>query len=169
MTNKQPVLVLFGIGSDDKPHAAQFDIAHESQVGNAASLMAFQVGRAEATEALELARSLPLGRFFETGKAFVPYVKPDIYDRLRALLKRDPGAAPVGSQDKANKPTDPWASIKVGSVMLALETPGVGGWFESVVLSMGKGDTLTLRWKNYPKIKPFTAKRRDVAILSATH
>jgi len=62
---------------------------------------------------------------------------------------------------------DPWADIKVGSVVLGQDDSDEPGWWEAVVVSISKdGDTLTVRWRDYPKQKQATYKRHEVSLLA---
>ena len=182
MNNKSVILVVFGTGSDKKPHASQFEGADEALVRKAASLMGFRVGRAETDEARALAKKLPEGKVFAAGRAFVPYVKQDLYDKVRGLLilepppAANPSPAAAASMAPPNRnetkvvaasPCDPWAAIGVGSVVLCRDqTKDAPSWWEAVVVAMAKdGNTMTMRWLDYPKQKQFVAKRRSVAVI----
>jgi len=180
------VLVILGIDADDKPHAAVFSADNESVVRKAAQMMGMRLGRAADEKARTLALKLPVGTLFTTGKALVPLVKPAIYDELLKVLKLEPSApnakeppaqssaVAAGNNSKGDSiskvPTaghDPWADIKVGSVVLGQDDSDEPGWWEAVVVSISKdGDTLTVRWRDYPKQKQATYKRHEVSLLA---
>jgi hypothetical protein len=172
-------LVILGVGSDDKPHAARFKWADETVVAKAAELMWFRVGRARDETALKLVRRLPAGRIFGSGKALVPLVKTDLYDELVKVLTFDlPGpertepAEPPASDSPAPEQTaphsDPWSAIGIGSVVLAYEDDKAStGWWEAVVVAVSKdGNTLSLRWRDWPQARKVSRARRKVGILA---
>ena len=185
MTKKtvQPqCLVILGIGSDDKPHAARFKLANEGVVRKAAELMSMRAGRAGGEQALKLAGKLAEGTLFATGKALVPLVKLDIYNELLKVLTFEPATsseAPAPaiaerpSQDPAKSvqatdlaPPDLWAAIKVGTVVLCRDDSDEPGWWESVVVSVGKDpENLVMRWRDWPRMKSFSVKRHAVALI----
>jgi hypothetical protein len=66
-------------------------------------------------------------------------------------------AAPAPSLPKS------WADIKVGSLVIAQESVA-DGWWEAVVTSM-TDTTLTMKWRDYPRLPIITRRRNDVALL----
>ena len=177
-------LVILGIDTDKKPHAAVFSAADEPVVRNAAEAMGMRLYAAVGDKARAMARKLPEGKLFATGKALVPLVKRAIYDELEKLLtpcppekpadaiKSGTGQASQGSKaspDGAKPPTKgPWTEIKVGSVVLCREEGDEGGWWESVVMTIGAdGESMIMRWRDYPKLKSFPAKRHAVGLLGS--
>jgi len=186
-TGKTPMLVILGIGKDDKPHAASFAIADELTVRKAAQAMAMRVGRANDEKSIALVQRLTKGRLFATGKALVPLVKASLYDELLKSLSIDAtssvgtaadtsGGAPNNGDKRppastSNQPAsmDPWDTIKIGSVVLAQDAGEDHGWWEAVVTSIGSdGETLTVRWRDYRKLPQEKFKRREVSILAPT-
>ena len=185
MTNKTvdtEYLVLAGIAADDKPHAARFPVTEIAPLRKAAELMSMRLGKATGDAALKVARKLPEGKIFSAGKALVPLVKASLYDELlKVVTFHDMGPA-AATQSVASKPAeekaagtsppssiplDLWNTIKVGSVVLCRFVDEEPAWWESVVIAINKdGDTLTVRWRDYPKLKPFTVKRLSVSILA---
>ena len=89
MTNKNgntEYLVVLGLGKNAKPHAARFNAADEALVRKAVNLIWLRVARASGDEAVKLARKLPEGKIFASGKALVPLVKLAVYDELLKTL-----------------------------------------------------------------------------------
>jgi len=173
-------LVVFGIGADDKPHAARFKTTDEAIACKAAELMWFRVGRAKDETALKLVRKLPQGRVFASGKALVPLVKLELYDKLLEVLDFDPhgpvhkkSAELPASDSPVPEPvtapqSDPWETIGVGSVVLAFEEDKDGaGWWEAVVIAVSKdGNTLSLRWRDWPDARKVSRARHKVGLLA---
>jgi len=80
------IIVVFGLGKDDKPRASRFDADEAEAAAKAAGLMGLSVARAETPLAIALAKELPEGRLFKTGKAFTPLVKWGRYDKICRVL-----------------------------------------------------------------------------------
>jgi hypothetical protein len=169
-------LVLAGIDADDKPRAARFPESEAAAVRKAAELMGLKFGRASGEAAIKLARKLPEGRIFATGKALAPLVKAALYDELvKTVQLHDVGgnAKPGTGNDKAAQSETPALTellngIAVGSVVLCpyLEENPQPYWMECIVTSISKdGKTLTLRFRDYANYDPFTAPRMAVTLL----
>src|SRR3954467_14293494 len=88
MSEKVPILVLLGLGTDERWHASRFAETDETLVVRAAELMGFHVVRVSSDneELYGIAESLPVGKIFSTGRAFVPFVARAAFDKLRALV-----------------------------------------------------------------------------------
>lgn len=83
--NTAPALIVFGRDGAAKPHASCFAPSEAELAEKAAGLMGMKVLRVESDEQRELAAQLPSGKVFASGRAFVPFVKAALYERLRAL------------------------------------------------------------------------------------
>jgi hypothetical protein len=79
------VLIVFGLDHARKPHASRFKPDEASLAEKAAGLMGMRLLRTTTDEQRALAAKLPRGRVFKSGKAFVPFVKPRLYESLAAL------------------------------------------------------------------------------------
>jgi len=180
MAEKVPILVVLGIDMDDRPHASRFAEHDAPFVQRAAELMAFHVVRvpSDNSELHAIAKGLPLGKIFATGRAFVPFVSRSAFDKLATLVeggvtieaRAAAGVAPVYpladifTTEAVNTADTLWAKIEVGTVVLAAQPEVWGpGWWEGIVVSID-GDNLTLRWMETPAEEPFQASRRDVAL-----
>jgi len=118
------------------------------------------------------------------GELTLHAVKAEVLDRLLATLsaaspsgqtgaaKVPPAMATEPANAKSNAPAslppiDPmWAALTVKMVVLAHElTDGVpDGWWEAVITAV-EGDTLTLRYRDYPDQAPFRRRRDQLAIM----
>jgi hypothetical protein len=182
MAEKVPILVVLGIDTDGKPHASRFAEQDAPFVQRAAELMGFYVIQVAAKnkDLYAIAKGLPLGKIFATGRAFVPFVAQSAFDKLARLVEGGVTArAPQAIGAKQPGPPAPraafgaeaintadtlWAKIEVGSVVLAAQPDIWGpGWWEGIVVGID-GDDLTLRWVEAPAEKPFRASRRDVGL-----
>ena len=74
----------------------------------------------------------------------------------------------TGSAEAAPKLADLvdelWSKVTIGSLVIAPEDDREDGWWEAIVVDK-RGDTLTLRWRDYPKLALITRKLKDVALL----
>lgn len=161
MSRQKPIIVVAGLGEDQRPHAARFSQGDETLATKAAALMGFNIGMAETAKAMSLARSLPKGRVFATGRALVPYVKQELYDEMQTAIAFE---IPVPIEDDAavRGGDDP---LSVGAVVLALESKELG-WWEAVVLDV-TNDSVTLKWRDWPKLKRFARSRSELGIIGA--
>lgn len=126
---------------------------------------------------------------FESGRAFVPFVKRTLYDAIathlppgnqfpvRAPEDRPPPKPKKGSGTDApesgpkrpepHRPTD-WDKIEVGSLVLATEGPSEG-WFEARVTKISPEGVYTLRWRDWLDVPAFTRKLSRIALLHPDH
>ncbi|MBY3245136.1 hypothetical protein HFO16_27745 [Rhizobium laguerreae] len=170
-----PVIIL---GRDDsgKAHASFFPATDAQPASRAASLMGMFSLRADNDAVRSLLPKLPKGKLFDSGKAFVPFVKQDLYKQIAAHLPEADRAkaeevrvapADVSQQGHAATPSnvpDDWGKIVVGSLVLATDDP-LEGWFEATVIELKPDNVLRLQWRHYLDLPPFNRKLEDVALL----
>jgi hypothetical protein len=167
---------MMGLDKDQKTRAATFAIEDTETAVKVASNMGLRLARAETPEALAIAKHLPKGKLYGSGKGLLPLVRRDVYDRLLEAVT-PPETKTLSTAIKAVEPsaTPPaaiqpgyvsaWAAIEVGATVLWCADPREG-WFPCTVMGMSKDrKMLTLRWRDFPKLKPFEAKRLDVGVL----
>jgi hypothetical protein len=153
-----PELIVLGRDEAGKPQAARFPAGHNDLVIKAAKAMNLTVCKAESADVAELAKKLPTGRLYSTGRGFVPAVGRSLYDRLVEQLKLAgqpvPGEAeqPEAGRSSADQPAPglpaTWDDIAVGHMVIAHEAPKEPWWAAIVVAR--DGDMLTLKWRDYP-------------------
>ncbi len=80
-------LIVLGRDEAGKPRAARFPAGHDGLVAKAAKAMNLAVCKADGEVLTELAKKLPPGRLYSTGRGFVPSVGRSLYDRLVEQLK----------------------------------------------------------------------------------
>ncbi|CAH2402380.1 hypothetical protein [Mesorhizobium escarrei] len=174
-----PSLIVFGRDESRKPHASVFLLPDVEAAEGAAKLMGMHSHRIGPGEAPEIVMRLPAGKLFDSGKAFVPFTKAEVYERIVALAgvadERDggpgddkaadtpenasaPSSEPVagqsegggsGDQSGSGGLTDPWAGLAVGSVVLASEGPDEG-FFEARIMKVKAKGMFTLKFRDYP-------------------
>lgn len=174
-----PALVMLGLDDKGKPHASWFGLADAAGVERAASLMNFGVIQVDTDDLAKIAASLPPGKLFESGKAFVPFVKRETFERLAAQLddkslaavsSRVTAAANEQSYAEASKGEAPahlpedWSKLAVGDRVLASDGPG-DGWYEADVREVLPDGKYRLQWRDWPEIDPFSRAVTDVALL----
>ena len=57
-----------------------------------------------------------------------------------------------------------WSKITIGSLVIAPEDDRDDGWWEAIVVDR-RGNALTLRWRDFPKLPLITRKLKDLALL----
>ncbi len=105
ISSATPALVLFGRDQAGKPHASWFDAASVELAAKAAGLMSMRTVPVETDELREIAASLPRGRMFSSGRAFTPFVKGKLYERLVELTRDVLGLEPASAAN-SNGPGD---------------------------------------------------------------
>ena len=158
-------IVVFGKDEAGKPHASVFSPANAELAVRAASLMGMQVLRPASEAAREVVAKLPKGRVFASGRGFVPFVRPKLYEALSAAY--DEPQNQVTAADSAEQPggaagAATLADLSEGNVVLAPFAPREG-WWEAVVVK-AKGDLLTLRWRDFPDEPQFARRRKQLAL-----
>ncbi|MGO6819813.1 hypothetical protein ACCS67_33995 [Rhizobium brockwellii] len=171
-----PVIIL---GRDDsgKAHASFFPATDAQPASRAASLMGMLSLRADNDAVRALLPRLPKGKLFDSGKAFVPFVKQDLYkeiaahlpeaDRAKAEAVRAVTDADAAQPDQPTKPSnlpEDWSKVVVGSLVLASDDP-LDGWYEATVTELLPDDVVRLRWRHYLDLPAFNRRLEDVALL----
>jgi hypothetical protein len=169
----KPALLVFGLDENGKPKGARFVASQFEPASQAALTMNLHICEALSDDLVELSKKLPSGRIYARGRAFVPFIKRDLYDKLHAAsggLVRDAAAAEPekgtladGNAAPAAKPADAqpvvkglpryWDQIQPGHLILNFEGPGEG-WWEAVVVTRSD-QMLTLRYRDFPKVAKF--------------
>ena len=84
----EPSLVLFGRDPAGKPRASWFDAGSIDFATSAAKLMHMKILRIITEEQRALAKQLPRGRIFSSGRAFAPFAQVKIYNSLLELERK---------------------------------------------------------------------------------
>ena len=186
MTKKaeRPSDPFFAIGFDagGKPRGAQFAECTDVAVMAAAKMGLSLIHPASAAFS-ELAQKLPKGRVYASGKAFVPNIRRDLYDKLIAVTQMPgdgslvvtPGQSSTNCTDDGGEqvacisPIIPglprsWESVGIGHMVLVHESPA-DGWWEAVVIDR-EAEVLTLRFRDYPKLPTFVRHISTIALVN---
>ena len=164
-----PPLIVLGFDDQQKPRGARFVDVKPELVTKAAELMGLKVYEASPPDVAEAAKKLPLGRLYANGRGFVPNVRQDLYSDLVVALAVEPQAAVNTAGDKDSLPAArdlprSWDEIAAGHLVIAQESLDYG-WWEAIVLDR-KGDTFTLRYRDYPHLPSFVRHRSGIALMS---
>ncbi len=172
-TTTSPVpVVLFGIDSHGKPKGARFGQKDAELAIKAASQLQLKVLASDDPKVAEITAQLPVGRVHGTGRTFVPFIRQDLYDKLVAAAPngntqpvRPPSGSAGAPSSKGSPPNLPrnWHEIGRGDLVIVQESL-VDGWYYAIVVE-ADGDTLKVRWRDYPGERPFTCNRRRVGLL----
>jgi hypothetical protein len=183
---EQSDVVLFGLDETGKPRAAWFSGEHTDLAAKAAGLMNLTICYVNSVELATIAQQLPAGRIHANGRGLVPNVRRDLYDRLIAAsgAATNTGSDSQGTGSPADNSTetsapnsDPaspapsvaqgyprdWDDIGVGHLVIAQEDADTG-WWAAVVIARA-GDSLTMRWRDFPGYPKFVQHRTAVALL----
>src|SRR5258707_11335452 len=79
-------LFIFGLDEDGKPRGARFAEFNAKVVSAAAQLKLASVHPASPTVTV-IGMTLPVGRLYASGKAFVPPIRRDLLGKLKAALE----------------------------------------------------------------------------------
>jgi hypothetical protein len=176
----QIAVVVYGQANGDKQKAGRFKPSQAALAIKAAGLMNLKVLPVETTAQLAAVEKVPPGRLYANGRGFVPYVRRDLYERVVDLAGA-PEAKPTSGTMGADKGADrkqenapvtvgpslptTWAEVGTGSLVLTQESLEEG-WWEAIVISRTANDVLTVRYRDYPKGKPFTVHLATVALIN---
>lgn len=164
---RSPLVIVLGYDDEQKPRGARFHDANPKLVTEAAKTMGLNVYSAAGGDVTALAKKLPVGRLYSTGKGSVPNIRQSLYSQLVVALAVEPQAAALGKDEPppvaAGLPRN-WDEIAPGHLVIAQETLEYG-WWEAIVLERN-GDMLTLRFRDHPKLPKFARHRAAIALIS---
>jgi len=173
-TLADPKVIVFGMDESKKPHAAWFAEADAELAEKAAGFMRMKVLKVSLDDHRTVALQLPQGKVFASGKAFTPFIKLALYERLKGFEGAFEPAIPVVANDSAPQPEAPthhrpatWAEIEVGSLVLA-NVDSEDGWYEAVVIEKKTDDLLILTWRDWPEYSHFVRTPSRLALLPKT-
>jgi hypothetical protein len=187
-TESGPPLFTFGLDENGKPRGARFNEVREDII-TAAINMGCWVVSPGSEEFLPHGMKLPVGRLYASGRAFIPPIKRELFQKLlntkgnnydvlrppevktsNPADKDQPApagtAAPVAcvSPIVSGLPRS-WDAIGVGHMILVHQSPE-DGWWEAIVLHRDEHDVLTLRFRDYPRQAQFVRHITAVALVN---
>lgn len=166
--------VVYGLDETGKPKAGRFTHKEADAAKEAAVSMKLTIREFVPPQADDLVKQIPPGRVHAKGKAFIPYIKQELYDRVIAEIAEQPAEqrasgtaltlslARTKAEQASALPTN-WDSIAPGHLVLLQESL-VAGWYEAVVVARSN-EQLTLRFRDYPKYPTFHCHIHSVALV----
>lgn len=147
-------LVVFDADTNGSTRGASFDPAARDALAQALEGTTAQMVELDQVKLDQIDPDFPQGKLAATGKPSLPAIKRATFDRLTAVATPVPPPPPPPAAPA--QPVDPWAAIKVGTVVLASEAKD-DGWWEAVVVKLEhNGGTLRLKWRDFPDLAEFT-------------
>jgi hypothetical protein len=134
--------------------------------------MNLTVCKADGAALADLAKKLPTGRLYATGRGFVPPVSRNLYGKILEQLKLAGQPVPGPTDQAAAEQPAPglpatWGEIAVGHLVIARDSSVDDGWWEAIVVARD-GDMLTLKWRDYPLQANAVQHTGAVALLKPT-
>jgi hypothetical protein len=146
-------IYVFGAEEGGKPRGARFSLPDVDKIMDSVREMKLAMCEDHSPRMTELGMKLPLGRVYARGKAFIPFIRKELFDQLRDA-QFGPPSAPAGKEIPqsdvayADSPTS-WKEITVGNEVIAHNTD-LEGWWEAIVVARD-GDLVTVKWTDYPQ------------------
>lgn len=177
-------LILLGRDEAGKAHASRFDGTDAPAARKAATIMGMAALPVVGQELEALATKLPKGKLYDSGRAFVPFVKGELYERLHDSLSKkarealaetnrlrqavaDASKAAQAEPETLTLPED-WSKIVVGNLVLAYD-PEDEAWFEAFVVEAKGADEFVLRWQGWPELPNFVRRRTRIALMHPSY
>jgi hypothetical protein len=164
----KPAVIVFGLDQAGKPKAGRFAERHAAAARKAAKSLKLSICSVTKPGIAGLVGKIPVGRVHAQGKAFIPYIKRELFDQVQAAsatttalaAKAKPGSAITATP--VAKPPRNWDDIAQGHLVLYQEGPR-DGWWESIVMAR-EGESLTLKYRDFPRLPSFQCHFRAVAL-----
>ena len=184
-------LFVLGLDENGKPRGARFAELKDN-IASAAVDMNCRVLIDQPETVSDIAMKLPVGRIYASGKAFIPNIRRDLYDKIseaaqiaaeKSDTENEAGAAQQSAVVKSlidqvdAAPAEArcvspvtsglprsWETIGVGHMVVFHESPD-DGWWEGIVIQR-EGDLLTLRLRDFPKQGTFVRHINTVALVN---
>ena len=179
-------IVLYGLDADDKPQAARFPERQCDLALKAAEQLKLNVLKVTTDEIAQIAGRLPVGRINASGRGLVPLVRQPLYDQILAVAKVADSSGVAASSNAPNGLTKiPLNEARRDGNPVGSKACRPAGktsaritwcWFKrpcataggKPLLSNGSDDMLTVRWRDYPKWKPFVVHADAVGLLNGS-
>lgn len=157
-TPASKTVIMFGIDKDRKPHAARFTGENEALLAKAAGVMGMRLAVPVTKKHFEIVNKLPIGKINATGNGLVPNVDQPLYDQIVSL---------VGGESGAISPALPKSSAQLAPGHLVIAQATVeDGWWPAIIVKRS-GETVTLKWRDYPSESEIVRPISALALLNA--
>jgi hypothetical protein len=190
--NANSPLFVFGLDENGKPRGARFNEVKDDIVSAALDMRCWVVQDPfTPAEFAPIGMKLPAGRLYTSGRAFIPPIRRDLYDKLLATKGKDAAFLRKGEADAAEDTASgalsiqsgglpsskvacvspmtsglprSWEAVGVGHMVLIHESPEEG-WWEAVIVQR-EDEVLTLRFRDYPKVPTFVRHISTIALVN---
>jgi hypothetical protein len=167
---KKPSVIVFGLDADEKPRAGVFTGKQIEGVRQAAGQLRLRIVDGASADGQTLATRVAAGRIQDDGQPVLPYVARDLYDQIvtiadAAEIMNIPATTEAGGSKTAPGLPATWDDVAIGHLVIAQDDYAEDGWWEATVLNR-TNDILTLRWRDFPRYKPFTRHVGAIALLN---
>ena len=174
---KDSMVVVLGAGAEKGQYSgARFAGGEATTIARAAKDKGLRAYRLTDASLKKLAIKLPEGDPAGAADPLAHPIPEDLYEDLSRRLAKWPDLAievpaEAAAADQAPKepikvalPEDLWSAIAVGSLVLAPEPHY--GWWEAIVMAVeDDGETMTVRWRDYPREPQFKVRRRILGLM----
>lgn len=150
-------VVMFGLDKERKPHAARFSGENEGLLAKAAAVLGMRLAVPATKKHFDAVNKLPVGKILATGNGAVPQVSQELYDLINSLVGGEPGTI-SSSLPKT------FSQLAPGHVVIALDNVE-DGWWPAIIVKRS-GDSVTLKWRDYPTQPEFIRPLAAVALLN---
>ena len=116
-------VVVFGLDSNWRPHAAWFPKAQADKARAAAKQLRLDVIEVSNGTAADLVAKLPAGQIHTAGPAMVPPVREDLYEKVVATINSRGEAGKQPGEPIVTDLPETWAAIKPGHLVLIFSAP----------------------------------------------
>jgi hypothetical protein len=106
-------LFVFGLDENGKPRGARFPECKDDIVSAALDMKCWVVCPAPK-DFVPFGMKLPIGRLYASGRAFIPNIRRDLYDKLFATKGKDAGFLQKAESDKAEGAASAGPSSELG-------------------------------------------------------
>jgi hypothetical protein len=176
--NSLAAVIVFGRpNGSNLPQASWFKEAHLQEAKNAAEIMKFNVIELRTASERALANGVYEGVLKGSGRMILGSATPETYRRLEDHARKAKGTEQAPKPDENanvgalasthNTLTDPWDSLKVGSVALTAywnDKDEPEGWWPVVVTRIDKR-AFVLNYRDEPDVKIGKVERKYIALL----
>lgn len=178
-------ILLIGRDTTGQPHAACFAARSAKAAETCATALGLALHRVNDDKQLAIAKTVPEGKLYDNGRAFVPYVREEMFAELAALLPEGfewPTVTPVGAEcleksiflaGKGGEALGPgakdhWQPPMVGQIVLAYGVEWEG-WFDAEITSIEPNGLYVMKWREAPELGPITRRIEHIGLVHSAY
>lgn len=184
-TSGLKAVLVMGRDSTGQAHAACFWPTDAKLAETCTTTLGLALHRVDDDKQLAIATKVPLGKLYESGRAFIPYVREEMFKDLEALLPEGfewPTVTPTGIEclekslflvSKSGEVLGPgarehWQPPMVGQLVLAYGQTWEG-WFDAEIISIDPNGLYVMKWREAPELGPITRRVEHIALVHSTY